>query len=54
MSKKKKVHKTLPINIRIEPIKWKAMQKAAMDRYQTAPQLVRKLIDEFLKDLRAA
>ncbi len=40
--------KTLPVMIRVEPKKWQALQKAASKYDLTTPQLVRKILNEWL------
>lgn len=40
--------KTLSVMIRVEPRKWKKLQDKARDQDLTTPQLIRRILDEWL------
>jgi hypothetical protein len=44
--------KTLPIMIRVDPMKWQEIQREARKRDLTTPQLVRIILNEWLENVK--
>jgi hypothetical protein len=45
--------KTLPVMIRVEPKKWHVLQREASKLDLTTPQLIRRILDDYLKDTKS-